>query len=142
MNKNEKRAAVVGIGLAAVAAAAAGAYFFTGKKGAKNRKAVAKWATDAKKEIVEELGKAEKVSKKAYHEIVKKVAAKYQSLPDVDGKELKTLAADAKKHWDKIAKEVKKAATVAAKEAAKAAKEAAKSAKKSVKPAKKTGKKK
>jgi len=122
MKKTQKKVLGAGLGIAALAAAAAGAYYLTGKEGAKHRKKLSAWATKAKKDIVSEIGKLQKVSKQTYHKAVQDVASKYQGLKNVDPKELQALITDAKGHWENIAQEIKTAAGSAANIVAKAKK--------------------
>lgn len=143
MKKTQRQAIAVGAGLAAVAAAAAGVYLFTGKN-AKNRKKVAKWASDMQHDVVKELNKAGKHTKASYQQIVDKVAKNYKGLKNVSATELAQMAAELKSHWDTISTEVGKASVAVKKVVKKSvAKTAAKKAtKKAVKKAaKKTTKK-
>lgn len=105
MKKSQKQMLAAGAGLAAVAAAAAGVYFFTGKN-AKNRKKVGKWAVDMKNDVVKELGKGGKFTKATYNKVVDGVAKNYQSMKDISADELTGLAAELKQHWDTISAEV------------------------------------
>jgi uncharacterized protein (UPF0333 family) len=111
MNKKQKKLAVgVGVGLTALAAAtAAGTYFFGGKKGAKNRAKVSKWAEDAKKDVVKQLKGLKQVSKKSYAEAVDAVVTKYKQAKKIDPQELLAVAGELKGHWDAIASEVEAA---------------------------------
>lgn len=111
MKKTQKQAIAVGASLAAVAAAAAGVYFFTGKN-AKNRKKVSKWANDMQNDIVKELNKAGKHTKASYQQIVDKVAKNYKGLKSVSTAELAEIAQELKGHWDSISSEVSKASNV------------------------------
>lgn len=138
MNKTQKKIAV-GAGITALAAAAAaGTYFFAGKRGKENRAKVSKWADTAKKDVVKQLKGMKDVTKSSYNSAVDAVVAQYTKAKKVNPKELIALASELKGHWDNIAGEVSKVAKkVAPKKAAKAAPKQA--AKKS--PAKKTAKK-
>lgn len=135
MNKKQKKLAVgVGVGLTALAAAtAAGTYFFGGKKGAKNRAKVSKWADAAKQDVVKQLKGLEKVTKTSYAEAVDAVVAKYKQAKKIDPKELLAVAGELKGHWDAIAAEVE----AAGKKVVPVVKKAAKKAIKKVTPAKK-----
>lgn len=108
MNKKQKKVAVgVGVGLTALAAAsAAGAYFFAGKHGAKNRVKVAKWAEAAKEDVLKEIKGLKKVTKQSYTATVDKVMEQYKKAKKVDPKELLAVAGELKNHWDAITKEV------------------------------------
>lgn len=137
MKKSQKKAIAIGAGVAALTAAAAtGAYFLTGKKGVQNRKKIAQWANQAKKEVTTEFKKAEKMSRGAYDAAVDTVAKRYKNLKKLDASELAGLAKELKGHWDSINKGM---STSAAKRPRKAAKKAVrKAAKKAAKkPAKK-----
>ncbi len=139
MNKTQKKIAV-GAGITALAAAAAaGTYFFAGKRGKENRAKVSKWADTAKKDVVKQLKGMKDVTKSSYNTAVDAVVAQYKKAKKVDPKELIALASELKGHWDNIAGEVTKVARkVTTKKPTKtvAAKKAAKNA-----PAKKTAKK-
>lgn len=139
MNKTQKKIAV-GAGITALAAAAAaGTYFFAGKRGKENRAKVSKWADTAKKDVVKQLKGMKDVTKTSYNTAVDAVVAQYKKAKKVDPKELVALASELKGHWDNIAGEVTRAAQkVTTKKATKTAapKKAAKKA-----PAKKTAKK-
>ncbi|MDE2188268.1 MAG: hypothetical protein KGJ35_00860, partial [Patescibacteria group bacterium] len=60
----------IGAGIAAFAAAAAGAYYLYGSRNAaKNRKAVKSWALRAKAEVMDEIEKMKDVTEPAYREV-------------------------------------------------------------------------
>jgi hypothetical protein len=101
MKKSQKKALAVGAGVAAVAAAAAGAYMLTGKN-AKNRKKVAKWAGDMKDDVVKQLDKAGKVSKATYNKIIDTTAKNYKGLKNVSAEELAMVAGELKDSWGMI----------------------------------------
>lgn len=109
MKKSQKKAVAVGAGVAALAAAAAGAYFFTGKRGVKNRKKVSSWTAKAKRDVMSEMGKMKKVSKDTYNKTVDTVLANYKSVKSIDKKELADVTNELKAHWNAIAGEVEKA---------------------------------
>ncbi|HEX3095764.1 MAG TPA: hypothetical protein VHQ20_01450 [Patescibacteria group bacterium] len=128
MKKQQKKALAVGAGVAALAAAAAGVYMMTGKN-AKNRKKVAKWADDLKKDVVKELDKAGKVSKATYEKVVDTAAKNYAGLKTVKAPELAALASELKGHWDNISGELEKASKSVRKVVPKTAKKVAKEVK-------------
>lgn len=105
MKKTQKQAFAIGAGVAAIAAAAVGTYYLTGKH-AKNRKKLAKWAGNMQTDIAKEIGKASKVTKSNYNKIVDQVAKNYKGIKSVSAPELNSLVSDLKKHWDVINKEV------------------------------------
>lgn len=127
MKKSQKKAIAVGAGVAALAAAAAGTYLFTGKRGEKNRATVKKWVGSAQKEVAKQVKGMEKMSKAAYNKTVDTVLQQYESLKDIDKSELLAVAKELKGHWDTISKEVstasKKVKPVVQKVAKKAVKE-------------------
>lgn len=106
MKKTQKQALAVGAGIAAIAAAAAGTYFFTGKKGAKNRAKVKKWVDDAKNDVVKQIKTMSNVTEKTYNQTVDAAIAKYKNLKDVDKSELLQIAKELKGHWDSISKQL------------------------------------
>ena len=110
MAKKNSGGLKVGLGLAAVAAAAAGAYFFYGKNGAKNRKHLKAWTVKAKGEVMENLEKLSDVSEKTYNKTVDQVLAKYKKLKHVAPKELAEVQKELKSSWKMVKSEVDKAA--------------------------------
>ena len=98
-----KKAAEVGVGLAAVAVAAAGAYFLYGKGGAKNRKKVKSWMLKARAEVLEGLEKAKEINEKTYKKVVADVTRRYKN---VDKKELADMARELTGHWRSISKQI------------------------------------
>ncbi len=140
-----KQALAVGAGFAAVAAAAAGVYMLTGKN-AKNRKKVAKWAGNIEKDVVKELGKVGKASKKTYDQVVDTVVKNYKNIKTISAPELAAVAADLKTSWKAIEAEMNNAKKTVQRVVPKTAKSVVKAAKKvqkavTAKPAKKVAKK-
>ncbi len=125
MKKTQKKALAVGAGLAAVAAAAAGVYMFTGKN-AKNRKKVSKWVGDMQKDVVTELNKAGKATKATYSKVVDTVSKNYKGLKNVSTEELAMVAAELKNSWDHISEELGNASKTVKRVVPKAAKTIAK----------------
>lgn len=106
MKKSQKQALAIGAGVAALAAAAAGTYFFTGKNGAKNRAKVAAWTDKAKKEVVKQIKGMEKVTKANYNKVVDTVLTQYDGLKNIDKSEILGVARELKSHWDSISKQL------------------------------------
>jgi len=138
MTNAKKTAIEIGAGLAVAGAAAAAGYYFYGSTSAKkNRKIVAKWATDMKKEVIKEAKKLEATSPKAFANIVDRVSKTYQAARTVDVAEVKRAAKELKENWDAVQKETKRtvrksvsrAKTVVKKTVKKAVKKAAKRSK-------------
>jgi len=108
MNKKTKKIVVeAGMGLAALAATAAGAYFLSGKKGAKNRKRVKGWMLKAKGEVLQEMEHMKNMSEGTYHDTIDAMSERYKILKNVDEKELNHLVNELKSHWKHIKKDLK-----------------------------------
>lgn len=109
MNKTQKKIAV-GAGITALAAAAAaGTYFFAGKRGAKNRAKVSKWADAAKQDVVKQLRGVKQVSKDSYNAAVDAVMGNYKKLQKIKPAEVVALASELKGHWNNISRELQTA---------------------------------
>ncbi|MCR4274499.1 MAG: hypothetical protein NUW02_00390 [Candidatus Campbellbacteria bacterium] len=107
MKKTTKKVAT-GAGIAVLAAAAAGTYFFYGSKHAKKNRATAKaWSHKAKNEVIQKLKKASTITEKGYHATVKEVAGRYKKLQKLDPKEVAVFVSELKSHWKNISKELK-----------------------------------
>lgn len=121
----QKKVVAVGAGVAALAAAAAGVYFMTGKN-AKNRKKVKSWVGKMQKEVIQNLESAQKSGKQAYHQTVDMVTKNYSKMKNVSAEELAMAAAELKSSWDSIKSEMEGAAKTVKKIAPKAVKTVAK----------------
>jgi len=98
-----------GIGLAALAAATAGAYFLYGtKQGAKTRKQIKGWMLKAKGEVLEKLEGMKDISQEAYDKVIDEVEAKYKAVKNIDQKDIAAFGKELKSHWKDIKKEVDK----------------------------------
>lgn len=141
-SNNKGKALAVGAGIAAIAAAAAGVYMMTGKH-AKNRKKVAKWATDLQEDVILDLNKAGKATKATYNQIIDAAAANYKGLKNVSAAELAAVAGELKSSWDHISSELSATSKNIRRVVPKVAKQARKAVKKTAKkvPAKKAVKK-
>ncbi|MFA5080459.1 MAG: hypothetical protein WC472_02440 [Candidatus Paceibacterota bacterium] len=98
-NPNIATLAVVGAGIASVAAAA---YFLLGSKRKMHQKHLKAWAIKMKGDIIEKIEEIENVSEVAYNKIIDKVAIEYKKGMKADKKEIDELANDLKKHWKTI----------------------------------------
>src|SRR6185503_20137966 len=107
MAKNNHLVLKAGLGVAAVAAAA-GAYYFFGKDGAKHRKAGKAWVIKAQKEVLAEVKKLKEVNEKTYNTVTTKVLAKYAKFKKDNPEAYALLAKEFKTHWPKIAKHLPK----------------------------------
>lgn len=110
------------IGLAALAAVAAGGYFLYGKDGAKNRKKVKGWMLKAKGEVLEKVEKLKEVSEPEYRKVVDAVAAKYSAVKSIDPVEVQQMAKELHGHWKNIKKSLSPAKPAKKKTAKKAKK--------------------
>lgn len=105
----------VGAAALAMAAAAGATYYFYGDKSAKkHRQAATKWAKSLKQDVIDEAKKLKQLDKQAMTAIVNKATEAYKDLRNVDTKDLKTAAAELKKHWKMIEQEARGVAPVAA----------------------------
>lgn len=112
--KSSSHPFTIGAGLAALAAAAAGAYFLYGSKDAKkNRRKVKSWMLKMKAEVMDKIEEAQDLTEDKYHDIVETVAAKYRVLKDVDTKEVSDLADRMRAHWADIREDLSDAAHIA-----------------------------
>jgi hypothetical protein len=97
----------IGAGITAAAVAAAGAYFLYGSKEAKkNRKKVAGWAEDAKKEVLKGLEKAKNMSEAEYKELIEKATKAQAQIKKVSKADLMAFQKEMKEGWKVIAKNV------------------------------------
>lgn len=97
--KNKKAIIAVGIG-----AAGAGAYFFYGKRGAKNRRKVKTWALQAKAEVLHALEGAKKFDWKSYQQQIERVLRRYRKVPGVRSQDLAKLMHELKGYWQEISR--------------------------------------
>jgi hypothetical protein len=98
------------VGLGALAALSAGAYFLYGtKEGAKRRVKIKGWMLKAKGEVLEKLELLKEVNEEAYNKVIDTVTKKYAGLKHVDQNEFDALVTDLKKHWKNIKKHLDEA---------------------------------
>jgi hypothetical protein len=109
MTKSNNNMAKTGAGLAALGAAAAGAYYFFGKNGKKHQAGALKWANKAKGDVLKEVKKIKNFSKPVYDKAVSKVMSEYEKLKKLDPKDLTALSKELKSDYNAIAKQVTKA---------------------------------
>jgi aminoglycoside phosphotransferase family enzyme len=98
---NAKEMAMVGAGIAAIAA---GAYFFFGPQGKKHQKQMKGWMVRMKGEVLEKIEGAKEMSEEAYNEIVNTVARTHELAGKIPKEEIMALATDLKKQWRSIKK--------------------------------------
>ena len=104
MKKKTKHNLEIGLGVAAIAAAAGATYLYGTKSGAKKRKEIKGWMLKAKGEILENIENMKEVSEGAYHDVVESVLGKYKKLKNIDPVEVAALMAELKAHWNNIQK--------------------------------------
>ena len=98
-----------GFGVAALAAAAAGAVFLYGTDaGKKRRKEISSWMIRMRADIVDKMADMKDWSETSYSDVIDTVANKYKTLKNIDTTELVAVAADLKKHWKTVKSEVEK----------------------------------
>lgn len=113
---NVGKAIGVGVGIAALSAAA---YLLMGPDGKKNRKAVKAWTVKMKAEVAEKMEKMKEVTGPMYEKIVHEVAEKYKKVKNIDPKDVQAEIASLKKHWGGMAKTTVKKAKKVVKKAVK-----------------------
>lgn len=96
---NAKDMAVVGAGIAAIAA---GAYFFFGPEGKKHQKKMKGWMVRMKGDVLERLEEAQEITEPIYHQIVDTVAKSYEVAGKIPKEEIVGLAGDLKRQWRTI----------------------------------------
>lgn len=98
---------MMGAGLAALGAAAAGAIFLYGTDaGKKKRKQISSWSLKMKADVMDKMATMKDWSEEAYMAVVDTVADKYKNLKNVDAAEVALLVADLKKHWKMLKRHV------------------------------------
>ncbi|MDB5194027.1 MAG: hypothetical protein JWN50_41 [Parcubacteria group bacterium] len=89
---------------AAVAALAAGAYFFNTTEGKKHAKKMKGWMVKMKGEVLEKIEDVEEVTEPVYREIVDTVANAQILASKIPRSEILALATDLKRQWNSIKK--------------------------------------
>ncbi|MBI4655717.1 MAG: hypothetical protein HY746_03105 [Elusimicrobia bacterium] len=100
-------AKLAGAGVVLAAAAAASAYFLTGKRGKKNRQKIAAWTLKMQNEVVDKMKELKEINMESYYGLVDEVAGRYSRVEGVAASELKHLKDELKNSWEKISKELK-----------------------------------
>jgi hypothetical protein len=103
--KTKNKMIGAGIGLAALAAA--GTYFLYGKRGAKNREAIAGWALELKGQVLGKMEKLKDVNQKEYNALIEETVERFGRVKNVSAAELKLITADLKSAWSHIDKQLK-----------------------------------
>jgi len=105
--KSSTNKTLIGAGIGLAALAAAGTYFLYGKRGAKNREAIAGWTLQLKGEVLEKLEKLKHVNRESFNEIVDETAERFARVKKVGSSDLGVITQDLKNAWTHIAKELK-----------------------------------
>ncbi len=104
MGKTKK---IVGAGIGLAALVAAGAYFLSGERGAKNRKRIFGWTLKMKGEVLEKIESMQTIDRETYLRIVDQVASRYAKLDTISTSELQHLTVELKNAWTHINKQLK-----------------------------------
>lgn len=95
----------VGVGVAAVSAAA---YLLFGPEGQKNRKKIKGWSIKMKGEMIEKFEEAKEVTEPIYNKIVDEISEKYSKVKGIEREDIDEVVADVKKSWKMLMKDAKK----------------------------------
>lgn len=107
MTQKKESGVAIAVGLGALAALSAGAYFLYGtKEGAKKRVKIKGWMLKAKGEVLEKMESLKEVNEDTYNAVLSSVMKKYQGLKNIDQAEVSLLVTDLKKHWKNIKKHI------------------------------------
>jgi hypothetical protein len=98
---------LMGAGIAALAAATAGAVFLYGTDaGKKKRKQIKSWTLKMQADVMDKMEKMKDVSEDAYHAVVDQVAKRYETAKNVDPIEVAAIVRDMKNHWKTIQRQL------------------------------------
>jgi hypothetical protein len=110
LSKHDKRtggAVLVGVGLAALAAAAAGTYYLYGSKDAtKHQRKIKGWMLQAKGEILERIESVKNIDEGIYNKIVNEVSDRYKKIKKIDIKEMSDFRSELSNYWAHIKKDI------------------------------------
>lgn len=136
----EKAEIGAGVLAAAVAAGAAGYYFYGSDKASKHRKAASAWAKGLKKDVLKRAKDLKKIDAKAIGKVVDEAVDAYQGVRGVTTADLKAAAKELKRNWQAVKGEAGSAGKTAKKTAKKTVATAKKGVKKATSAAKKATK--
>lgn len=105
----------LGIVVAAVAAIAAGAYFFATKQGKKQRAMLQDWVVRAEKDVLKHLEGIPHLNQEAFEAVIDTVLANYKKAKKVDVKAIEGLRGELHGQWKGIARGAKRAVSKAKK---------------------------
>lgn len=97
-----KAKTVGAVALATLAAMIAGAYFFGGSEATKRRKLVRGWAMRAKADVLDSMERLADVDKQTYLDAVAAVLKRYETMKDIDAKELAALGKELRGYWNEV----------------------------------------
>lgn len=98
----------IGAGVAVLSAASAGAFYLFGPKAKAHQKKAGAFMAKMKKEVANNVKKAEKVTKPFYHKVVDTVATNYAKQYKIHEGDAKAFAKKLKSEWKEANKTVKK----------------------------------
>ncbi len=98
---------MMGAGIAALAAATAGAIFLYGTDaGKKSRKNIKSWSLKMKADVMDKMEGMKDWSEEAYGTVVDQVAEKYAKVKKIDPLEVAGLVRELRAHWKNIHRQV------------------------------------
>jgi gas vesicle protein len=101
---------MAGMGLAALAAAAAGAaYLYGTEAGKKRRKEIKGWMLRMRGDVIDRMEKMKDWSETAYNKVVEEVAQKYKNVKNVSPGEVAAVVQELRGHWKNIKRQVESA---------------------------------
>jgi hypothetical protein len=90
---------MIGAGMGMAALAAAGTYFFYGKKGSTTRETLEGWALQLKGEVLKSMENVKDLNQRTYNELVDQAAARCAKMKKAGGVELDRVVLDLKNAW-------------------------------------------
>ncbi|OIO00917.1 MAG: hypothetical protein COX65_02685 [Elusimicrobia bacterium CG_4_10_14_0_2_um_filter_56_8] len=103
----KKTGKILGAGIGLAAITAAGAYFLSGEKGAKNRDRIFSWTLKMKGDVLEKIESMKTIDRDTYLRLVDKVAERYAKKDAISASELQHLTVELKNAWTHINKKLK-----------------------------------
>lgn len=121
--KNTGTGMTIGVAAAVAGAAAAGAYWLYGAKGAaKHRKLARSWMLKARAEVLERVEGADLLDRETYTKIVTDVVKNYSKVKDATGEQVAQVTKDLMSAWGHMQKAYKQATPKAVKKSPRAKK--------------------
>jgi hypothetical protein len=88
---------------------AVGGYFLYGPKGREHRKALEKWVTQAKAEILKRMEQVQDITEEQYHKIVDEVTDKYSKVAEIGTEKASMAGSYFKRQWNKMREAARRA---------------------------------